>query len=51
MSDEEGRAWEADADRDLYLQMRQWDERAKEVDVEVLVGEESVVTLPHPKNA
>mmetsp|Transcript_22787 Transcript_22787/g.53184 ORF Transcript_22787/g.53184 Transcript_22787/m.53184 type:complete len:492 (+) Transcript_22787:109-1584(+) len=29
MTEAEGRAWEADADRDVYLQMRQWDERAK----------------------
>mmetsp|Transcript_35653 Transcript_35653/g.65352 ORF Transcript_35653/g.65352 Transcript_35653/m.65352 type:complete len:487 (-) Transcript_35653:265-1725(-) len=29
MSAEEGAAWEQDADRELYLQMRTWDERAK----------------------
>eukprot|EP00971_Amphidinium_carterae_P109482 2167780-Amphidinium_carterae.1 len=29
MSAEEGAAWERDADRDVYLQMRQWDEQAK----------------------
>jgi len=35
MSEEEGLAWEADPDKDTYLQMRQWDEQAKETDANV----------------
>merc|ERR1719291_572706 len=35
MRDEEGLEWEADPDKDTYLQMRRWDEEAKEPDAEV----------------
>lgn len=35
MSEEEGLAWETDPDRDTYLQMRRWDEQAKEPDADV----------------
>lgn len=35
MNDQEGHAWEADPDKDTYLQMRQWDEQAKDPDANV----------------